>query len=277
LRAHQALEAKQAGQEASAVDQNNILATHPRTVDRIQQAIDLAQKNGQDAINRGADAYLAQIDGIAFGDDPEQGLIRGTVFIHPTLGFRFEVPEGFTLKNLPDLVMATDAAGAVIKFAGADAKAVRDSGGMKTFLEERWGDTMSLSNVEWLDINGMKAVTGRTRVRSGLTQVEVRRILIEQDTDTYWRFQFETPGEKAEAYNEPLRRTTYSLRKPSQAELADAQPYRIRVINVGAGVTVQNLIDTMAVPELKAEWFEALNNLKPGDPLTRGQKVKVVK
>jgi predicted Zn-dependent protease len=33
----------------------------------------------------------------------------------------------------------------------------------------------------------------------------------------------------------------------------------------------------MAVPKFKAEWFEALNDIKPNDKLTPGQKVKVIK
>ncbi len=277
LRAHQAIEAKLAGRDASDVDKHNLLATHPRTVDRVQQAIDLADKNGVVEPRRGADAYLARVDGLVFGDDPEQGMVRGQVFIHPTLGFRFEVPEGFKLINTPDLVIATAPSKAVIKFAGAPAKAVREAGGMKQFLQRKWGGGIALKNVEWLDINGMKAVTGVATVWTGRSNIDVRRILIEQNVDTYWRFQFETPPGETARLSEPLRRTTYSLRAPTSAEIANAQPHHVRVIEVGPGVSVEDLIAAMAVDEMKAEWFEALNDLRPGDALTPGQKVKVVK
>lgn len=277
LRAHQAIEAKLAGKDASAVDAHNILSTHPRTTDRIQQAINLAQKNGQAATRRGADEYLNRIDGLVFGDDPDQGIVRGTVFTHATLGFRFEVPDGFKIQNHPDIVIATDGAGAVIKFAGADAKDVREAGGMEKYLLNKWGENFSLKQVEWLDINGMKAVTGVATVWSGKANVDVRRILIEKDKDTYWRFQFETPPKETARLSEALRRTTYSFRTPTPAEADEAKAYRVRVVTVGAGVSVADMIQSMIVPEMKAEWFEALNNLKPGDTLTPGQKVKVVK
>lgn len=277
LRAHQTLEAKEAGGDANDVDKHNILATHPRTTDRIEQAITLADQNGQKALRRGAEPFLSHINGMVFGDDPEQGLVRGNVFIHPTLGFRFTVPKGFKIKNLPTLVMATDKSGAIIKFSGASEKRIRDAGGMKNFLRSRWGDGVALKNIEWLDINGMKAVTGVATVWTGRTNVDVRRILIEQKVGTYWRFQFETPPSETARLNGPLRKTTYSLRAPTRNELAKAKPYRVRVIEVGRGVSVNDLIKSMAVPELKAEWFEALNGIKPGDTLTPGQKVKVVK
>lgn len=277
LRAHQAIEAKNAGGDAKDVDKHNILATHPRTADRIQQAIALADKNGQKAVRRGADPYLSRINGLVFGDDPEQGMVRGNVFIHPTLDFRFTVPKDFKINNLPTLVMATDKSGAVIKFSGAPEKRIRDAGGMESFLRSGWGGGITLKNIEWLDINGMKAVTGAATVWAGRENIDVRRILIKQKADTYWRFQFETPPSETARLNEPLRETTYSLRAPTAKELANAQPYRVRVIEVGGGVSVTDLIDAMAVPEMKAEWFEALNGIKPDDTLVPGQKIKVVK
>lgn len=277
LRAHQALEALDAGGDVKDVDKHNILATHPRTADRIQQAITLADKNGQKTVRRGVEPYLSHINGLVFGDDPEQGMVRGNAFIHPTLNFRFTVPEGFKIRNLPTLVMATHKSGAIIKFAGAPENRIRDAGGMERFLRNKWGGGVALKNIEWLNINGMKAVTGVATVWSSGANVDVRRIVIEQKVGTYWRFQFETPSSETARLNGPLRETTYSLRAPTPKELEKAQPYRVRVIEVGGGVGVNDLIKSMAIGELKAEWFEALNGIKPGDALVPGQKVKVVK
>jgi len=50
------------------------------------------------------DVYLSKIDGIMFGDDPSQGVIAGQKFVHPPLRFAFEVPSGYKLINLPDVV-----------------------------------------------------------------------------------------------------------------------------------------------------------------------------
>ena len=210
---------------------------------------------------------------------PDEGMVRGNVFIHTALNFRFEVPDGFKIENLPDKVVAKHSSGAAIVFAGALAKDVQDAGGMKGFLLNTWGAQARQSNVERLTINGMRAITAtsRERVGVGLDFVDVRRILVEQNDKSYWRFQFETPSKETAGFNDALRRTTYSLRPPTQAEIADAQPTRVRVTEVGSGITVADLVDTMAVEEFKAEWFESLNGLKPEDPLTPGQKVKVLK
>lgn len=277
LRTHQALEAKMAGADENAVDQHNIMSTHPRTGDRIQQAIDLSEKNGTVVAERNATAYLGHIDGLVFGDAPEQGIVRGRTFTHTELNFRFEVPEGFKIINTPDLVLATHDNGAVIKFAGAPAEEVRKLGGMRRFLTEGWGGGLQLKNVEWLEVNGMSAVTGVARVWTGRENIDVRRIILEQGRDAYWRFQFETPVRETASMNLPLRETTYSFRAPTPSEVAAAKPYRVHVVEVGRGVTADDMIAAMGLPDYNGEWFEALNGVASGDTLQPGQKIKLVK
>ena len=276
LRAHQKIEGLIAG-DPNAAEKHNILATHPRTADRITQAINLASENGTDGQRREAKRYLDRVDGLVFGDDVDQGLVRDTKFIHPEMRFAFEVPDGFTIRNRPTLVLAVDEKKNSIKFAGAPAKDVREAGGMEQYLTRKWSADASLKNVEWLDVNGMKAVTGATTVWSGSRNVDVRRILIEQDRDTYWRFQFVSGTDDSTRLNEPFRRVTYSFRIISKREADAVAPWRVRVVTVGDGVSFADLAASMAVPEYKNEWFEALNGIGPDDPLIPGSRVKVVK
>jgi len=277
LRAHQEIEAIKAGKDKNAADQTNIFATHPRTADRIEQAIDLSKSDGPIQVHRDADDYLNQIDGLVFGDDAKEGVIRGQMFIHADLKFRFKVPEGFTLENKPDMVLAKNSDGALIKFAMANAKDVRKAGGMEKYFEIKWGSGYDFSNKEWLDINGMTAITGQTTVWTGRSNTILRRILIKRDQNTFWQLQFEIPPDHKAKLNEPLRRTTYSLKAPNRRELAMAKSWRVRVVNVGSRVTYDDLVSSMAMDEMKAEWFQVLNNIKPGDPLPRGQRIKVIK
>ena len=282
LRAHQEIEAIKAGKDKDAADQTNIFATHPRTAERIEQAIDLSEPDGGKSdgakpVRRDGDEYLNQIDGLVFGDDAKEGVIRGRVFIHADLKFRFEVPEGFTLENKPDMVLAKHSDGALIKFAMANAKDVHKAGGMEKYFEIKWGSGYDFSKKEWLDINGMTAITGETTVWTGRSNTVLRRVLIERDRNTYWQLQFEIPPDQKSKLNEPLRQTTYSLKAPNSQELAKAKSWRVRVVNVGARVTYDDLVSSMAMEDLKAEWFQVLNNLKAGDPLPRGQRIKVIK
>src|SRR3546814_21172886 len=52
------------------------------------------------------DVYYDEIDGMIFGDQPDEGHIRGRRFAHPKLKFTFEVPSGFRPYNQSQAVIA---------------------------------------------------------------------------------------------------------------------------------------------------------------------------
>ncbi len=54
---------------------------------------------------RDKNAYLGDIDGIVFGEDPSEGFVRGRRFLHPRLGFTFTAPDGFALENTAQAVL----------------------------------------------------------------------------------------------------------------------------------------------------------------------------
>ena len=78
----------------------DFLSTHPSTPQRVELARQHAAAFGPEGVgSRGRDYFLAGIDGLLFGDRPQEGYVRGRVFMHPRLGVRFEVPPGFKIKN----------------------------------------------------------------------------------------------------------------------------------------------------------------------------------
>jgi len=277
LKKNQIIEAENAGRDVGSVDKTGIFATHPRTADRIEQAIELTKSKNKKIGKRDAKDYLDHIDGLAFGDEASQGLVRGNMFIHPEMGVRFEVPDGFEIKNTPTAVVATDKSGAEIRFFGAPTKDVNAAGGMERYFVYKWGSGMDMSNMEKIDINGMRAITAETTIWTGLSNTIFRRVIVEKDKNTYWRLEFKIPPNENTRLRDLLRRTTYSLRSPTDDELRKNSGWHVRVVKVGAGVTYDNLVNSMAVSNHKSEWFQALNNLTSTDSLTSGMMVKVIK
>ena len=103
LKAHSELEARQKGRNKVS---HNIMSTHPRSEERIAQAIQLTQHKVLKNPKVRRNVYLDAIDGLVFGDDPKQGVRRGRIFMHPELRFAFEVPPGFVMINSPRRVIA---------------------------------------------------------------------------------------------------------------------------------------------------------------------------
>src|SRR5919107_1225927 len=59
----------------------------------------------------GGGTDLAALDGLPYGDDPSDGLIRGRRFVHGLLGIAFEAPEGLALENTEQAVLGASADG----------------------------------------------------------------------------------------------------------------------------------------------------------------------
>ncbi|NQU59921.1 MAG: M48 family metalloprotease [Rhodospirillales bacterium] len=281
MAAHAELERALEGKTEAAA--NNIMATHPRTAQRIDQAIKL-ERTARGAVGQhpvlGRDGYLAEIDGMVFGDDPEQGIRKGRDFIHPGLGIRFTVPPEFVLFNSPSQVVARGPDKAVVIFDLAPAKSAKGVRSLPDYLTGVWGRNLTLSDVSRLNVNGLQAATAtaRGRGRDGLR--DIRLIVFdggqEGDKNRIFRFAFVTPTTVTAGLNTELRRTTYSFRRLTDAEAKAIRPLKIKVANVRPGDTRQTFARLMPFEKFRERWFDVLNGLKPGEKLIPGRKVKTV-
>ena len=70
-----------------------------RVHDEEQVAALRSQAPRELAVNRAQ--YLQRVDGLMFGDNPREGVIRGNAFLHPALQFQVTLPSGWQAQNLP--------------------------------------------------------------------------------------------------------------------------------------------------------------------------------
>ena len=270
------LEAELAGQPGRS-DEFNIMQTHPRTVDRIQRAIAQAGAVNAKYPARnpivGRDVFLGKIDGMLYGDNPDQGLIRGRDFLHPKLRFAFTVPDGFRLANSSQRVIARGPEGAGIIF---DRARNPGPGAMSTYLTLVWAKGVTLQYVESLTINGMAAATGQVTVSGRGGQRDLRLIAIRYDQSTVYRMLFATPPKLTAALSRPLRETTYSFRKLSAAEAAALKPWRLVLHKVRPGETSTALAARMPFADYRLQRFLVLNGLSENTPLPAGGTVKLI-
>jgi len=276
LQADSRLAAEIAGQSGGG-DEFNIMQTHPRTVDRIKRAI--AQAGAVTAQNPtrnpivGRDVFLGKIDGMLYGDNPDQGFIRGRKFLHPRLRFTFTVPDGFRLANSSQRVFARGPEGAGIIF---DRAREPGTGTMSAYLTQAWAKGVTLQNVEAITINGMAAATGQVTVSGRGGQRDLRLIAIRYDQGAVYRMLFATPPKLTASLSLALRETTYSFRKLSAAEAAALKPWRLTLHKVRLGETAAKLAARMPFSDYRLQRFLVLNGLSETTPLPVGGTVKLI-
>jgi len=105
----------------------NWLSSHPAPPDRIQstEAAALREKNQNPGrpYRIDAEAFLPQLEGLVYGENPREGFVEGGRFLHPDLRFQFDVPKGWKVENTKSSVVITDPqGGAALQLALASPK-----------------------------------------------------------------------------------------------------------------------------------------------------------
>jgi predicted Zn-dependent protease len=256
------------GKKKAALD-FDILATHPSTPDRIAKAVAAARQIGAPGFGtRDRNAYLEAISGVAFGDDPVEGFVRGRKFTHPRLGFTFTAPEGFLLENSTEAVFG-------VRESDNEAlrvDSVRLPAGqtLEAYVQSGWVDGLMQSSVKHTDLNGLPAVTAVARAGEWNFKLAVIQL-----GDELYRMIFAVRAMNDEAE----RRFTSSIetfRRLSPDEVRDVRGLHIAIVSATADDTASTVAARMITPNRPLDYFFLLNGLDNAAPLTPGEKYKIV-
>jgi predicted Zn-dependent protease len=250
----------------------SIFSTHPVTSERVQRVARQAAQTGRTgAINR--EAYLSAIDGMTFGDAPEQGLISGPSFRHASLRLGFDAPPGFTLQNSPQAVAGRGRDGSQFVFQGVQVPAGQR---LDSVAEQVWRQ-MTNNRVPpvrggFREVNSIDAFTSEARLASARGQVDVGVHVFRTDPNSVWLIRTIAPAGRGPQFESLLQ----SFRRLSPAEIERARAgRRLDVVTVRAGDTPASLAQRMSPPYNRVQSFLALNGL-PDRPLQPGERVKLI-
>jgi predicted Zn-dependent protease len=246
----------------------DMLATHPGTVERITLVTRAARLIGAPGL--GVDErtrYLAAIDGIAYGDNPGDGVVRGRKFLHPALGIAFEVPEAFSIENTRNAVLGTTGEGS--RRLLFDQVESNPGQSLEEVLKATWNDVVEPGSLENRMVAGFPAATALSRGKDWTFRLAVIRV-----GETSFRMIMAAKGSTDP--DGAFRRWTESLSAIDPAEARTLRPLRLVVVTAGPGESVETLAQRMVVPDKPVERFLVLNGLERGATLRAGQTYKVV-
>lgn len=247
----------------------DFLSSHPNTPQRIELARRHARAFGQEGQvgDRGRDWFLDGIDGLLYGDSPQEGYVRGQTFLHGTLGIRFDVPEGFVIDNKVEAVLATGPGDMAIRFDGvADPKQTT----LANYLTSGWVAGLIPETVKETQINGLEAATARATADKWDFDVTVIRV-------GQQIFRFLTAVPKGNAQLDSIANVLRtSFRKMTPSEIASLKPLRVRVVTVKSGETVATIAARMMGTDRKLDMFRMINAMSATATLQPGQRVKII-
>lgn len=246
----------------------DFLATHPNNPERIELAVKAARAFGAPGIGEvDHERYLQGIQNTVFGDDTEQGYVRGRNFIHAKLQIAFTVPEGFVIDNTQQAVLATGSDGSALRF---DAVATDPAMPLTDYLVSGWVNGIDSNSVRAVEINGHPAASASATAKGWQFRITVIRV-----GGATYRFIFANET-NTPAFDAAARTTAASFRRLNPSEVAGLKPLSIRVVPVQPGETAVSMAGRMRGVERPLELFQILNEIEPGRPLEPGSWVKIV-
>jgi predicted Zn-dependent protease len=254
---------------AGSQNRPDMMATHPSTPERIAEAEAAARRigpAGDGAVGR--DAYLAAIDNLPFGDDPSQGVVRGTSFIHPKLGFAFSAPAGFTLENQFAALIGVGQGGA--EALRLDSVPIADSTPVASAIASGWIDGLKTTDVETLEIGGLDAAAAKAAGEPWSFRLGAVRL-----NGRLYRLIF-AARQLSPTVDQRFRASLESFHLINARDSALAAPHAVKIVAAGSIDTAETMAARMAFLPEALDQFLILNGLERGAALVAGRGYKVV-
>lgn len=246
--------------------------THPLSADRVTRAGHMADTTqvapGTKPTN--SDAFLNAIDGLLVDDDPAQGVVRGTHFLHPGLRLGFKAPDGFRLQNSAQAVAVQGAAGQA-QFAGG---ALQQGESLNSYVSVLWSSLTGAAGPTPLaaTIAGLPAARASARLNGQSGPVDVQIVAYRwSESQAYHFITIARAGQSGQF--EPMLN---SLKRLSDEDLRGIRARRIKVVAVGPSDTLESFAKRMAYPDYQVQRFTVLNALAGPDDLKARKRVKLV-
>jgi predicted Zn-dependent protease len=251
-------------------------STHPNPADRIVDVRKEAEKKqselGKKDLKIGRDKYLNVINGLVVGENPRQGFVEKNVFYHPDLKFKFPVPNGWKLNNLPTQVQMIDAKEKGImlfRLAGtSSSKAAADQ-----FIEK---SKAKVAKNEATKVNGLKARKVFSELVDQSNVLRIQSYFIELSGEVYVFHGFSSSSE-FDNYQSTYTKTMNGFNRLKDKAKLNVKPDRVKVVKVGKAGTFKQVLDEFKTPDKEREEIALLNGLNLNDKVKAGTKIKLIK
>ncbi|HEY0304634.1 MAG TPA: M48 family metalloprotease [Longimicrobiales bacterium] len=214
-------------------------------------------------------AYLNQIDGLVFGENPRQGFFRNGEFLHPDLRFRLRMPNGWKTQNMPQAVVAVSPqkdAIVQLQFAQGDPTAAA-----RTFFSQQGIQQGQASNAA---INGHPAYSSYFQAQTQSGVVGGLVTFIAYNGATYQILSY-TSAAQMNAYDNTFRGVAGSFATLTDPSALNVRPNVVDIVQIPSAMTLTqfNQRYPSVVP---IDQLAIINQVGANETMPSGSRVKRV-
>ena len=256
---------------------HGVFATHPDNDSRLTEVVKAADKlQGKDETRDPAhDQYLKTIEGLPVGASRAQGVLKGNRFYHANLGMTIAFPNGWTVENRADRLLAiSPGKDSVIQM---QTQAPPPNTGPREFMS-RLLARASTGQAEPIEVNGLQGYTVVARTAQTDFGIVPARYVVVYYNNLAYIFAGVSRGASggAPAADPLFMSTIKTFRRMKESEFAQAEPYKIKTIRATETTRIADLAKTSPLKKYAEEQLRLLNDLYPDKEPKAGQLIKIV-
>jgi predicted Zn-dependent protease len=254
----------------------NWLLTHPAPADRVQRvqsAVQLAESTAE-RFTSDHDGYLQRVNGVVYGDNPDQGVVRGHSYLHRGLRFAFDFPDGWRVENGQTQVVAKEPGGRSLMILQTERLAPERT------IEDVAVRSMERAGFRTVDgsettINGLPAFVGNyAGTLRDLGRVQISGAHLLHDRDVFLVAGI-APIDAYSSIEPAFAKSLRSFRALSAGEAEAVQPNRIALYSSRQGDTWQTIAE-QGKGLVKAATLAIMNGRTVTDQPRPGERLKIV-
>lgn len=260
------------GQAKSAGRLPQWLQTHPDPGNRVQANEQRVAGLNKDltGATRGADSYLAQLDGLVYGDDPRDGYFKGADFFHPNLKLKLTFPAGWKTANEPQLVGAISPAEDALVALTHAGNAAPDLA-LQQFAQKQGIQALRPAA---LSIAGLPTASTYFQAQTEQGAIEGLTAFVSYGGKTFQLLGYAVAG-RLGTYEPAFRASMQSFAPLADPAALGVQPARIKIVTVPRDMSVQEF-NQQFPSTVPAEEVALANGLAAAGSFHAGQKAKQI-
>ena len=253
---------------------HGLFASHPDNDTRLQEVVRSVDRvTPVKSPNIGRADYLAHVDEMVFGENPQMGITRGRNFYHGDMDFALQFPEGWSILNRPAVLagMAPNQNAMVQLFAEPADKSLTPREFMikKLKLEQ-------LRDEQDRKINGLPAHSAAVVVQSGTNRQSARiTVIYHRNTAFILAGLTRNPGDFLN-YDSTFKATAQTFRRLTGEEQASIKPRLIKLITANDRTDYKTLTLASPLEKYPEEQLRLLNSDYPKGEIEPGERLKIV-
>jgi predicted Zn-dependent protease len=250
-------------------------STHPNPANRVVDVRKEAEKKQAELSKKDLmirrKIFLNKINGLIVGENPRQGFVEKNVFYHPDLEFKFPVPSGWKLQNLPTQVQMIDAKEkGIILFTLGGTPSAKSSADQ--FIEKT---KAKVAKNEAIKVNGLKARKVFSQMADGSNILKIQSYFIERSGQVFVFHGFSSSS-LFESYQATFTKTMTGFNKLKAKSKLNIQPDRLKIVKVKKAGTLKQVFDGFKIADDEQESLALLNGINLNDKVKVDRRIKII-